>query len=119
MSKRISSGLVGLARLGWNPWLPLFLEWQVSLAPFVSTWRTSWRSGEFVRETDEFRWNGDGQTAYSPQIYQGYSIVSPNTASILEERLKQYSGNTQKKEFETILALVGQMHILAQPSGDY
>lgn len=98
-----------------NPWLPLFLEWQVSWRPSYQRVEDVLEKWEFVRETDEFRWNGDGQTAYSPQIYQGYSIVSPNTASILEERLKQYSGNTQKKEFETILALVGQMHILAQP----
>ncbi len=98
-----------------NPWLPLFLEWQVS-------WRASsvgleqvldkW---EFAREQNDFRWLGGVPADNPSHIYEGYSIVSPNTAGILQERIDQYNKSHQNHALDHVITQLGDMNLLAQP----
>jgi hypothetical protein len=108
--------LIALRDWDGNPWLPLFLEWEVS-------WRSSYASvdkilenWQLAREAGEFRWSG-GAPTNSPSTYRGYSIVSPNSAWNLQERLEKYNENKRDKDIDQIITQLGEMNILAQTLG--
>ena len=77
-----------------NPWIPLFLVWQVSwrseyqsdASPTLpenlvaGRWSLDRRSGDLVTETDT--------TGAAAPTYQGYAILTPSASRHLAQRLK-------------------------------
>jgi hypothetical protein len=116
---RFFPALLALRDWDGNPWLPLFLEWEVS-------WRSSYDSVDkkvlehwrLAREDGEYRWDGPApEESKPPTVYQGYSIISPNAAWNLQERLEKYNETKQDKNINQVITQLGEMNILAQTLG--
>jgi hypothetical protein len=112
----VSPALIALRDWDGNPWLPLFIEWQVS-------WRSSYASldrplehWQLNREDGEFQWIGEAPPP-DGQIYRGVSIVSSNTAWNLQERLEKYNERKGDQNISQVLTQLGEMNILAQTLG--
>ena len=102
-----------------NPWLPLFLEWEVS-------WQSSYASldkvlehWQLTREDGEFRWGGAAPDFNGATIYEGYGIVSPNAAWNLQERLEKYNETKQNQDISQVITKLGDMNMLAQTLGGF
>lgn len=113
----LSPDLIALRDWDGNPWLPLFLEWEVS-------WRSSSVSldkilekWQLAREDGEFHWSGGAPTNSPSTTYSGYSIVSPNAAWNLQERLEKYNKDKQNQDLNQVITQLGEMNILAQTLG--
>ncbi len=113
-----SPALMALRDWDGNPWLPLFLEWEVS-------WRSSYakldkilENWQLAREDGEFRWTGKAPAkSEDGKIYSGFTIVSPNAAWNLQERLEKYNENKQDQNISQVITQLGEMNILAQTLG--
>ncbi len=111
----MAPALVALRDWDGNPWLPLFLEWEVSWYPSADKLEQVLDAWEFSREQNEFHWRGGIPAGDPVHIYQGYSIVSPNTARILQDRLDQYNKSRRNHALDQVITQLGDMNLLAQP----
>jgi hypothetical protein len=108
-----------IAQRDWdgNPWLPLFLEWEVSWQSPSASLDKSLGSWQLDRGDGDFRWKGGAPTNPSPQTYSGCSIVSPHAAWNLQERLEKYNEEKQRANLDQVITQLGEMNILAQALG--
>ena len=102
-----------------NPWLPLFLQWQVCWIPDSTDARNSlnkWalNGHDFVRK-DEVPEEDNGQQA----IYSGTSILTPGVRFHLSERLNQYNLLHENKPLQTMQTAINSMNVLCQSLGGF
>ncbi|HKB38843.1 MAG TPA: hypothetical protein VKD72_20535, partial [Gemmataceae bacterium] len=98
-----------------NPWLPLFLQWQV-------TWRPSY--SETAHALDTWTLNAAGtafeEKAGSPgdeQVYAGTTLLTPGAALHLSDRLRQYNLTHDSPPLRALQTAVGRMALLCQTFG--
>ena len=115
--KRFPPAPIALRDWDGNPWLPLFLEWEVSWQSSYASMDKILENWQLARDDGEFRWKGRAPTNPSPRTYSGYSIVSPNAAWNLQERLEKYNEDKQETNLNQVITHLGEMNILAQTLG--
>jgi hypothetical protein len=101
-----------------NPWLPLFLQWQVGWVPFYSdTWRAleGWKLEDFhfVRTVK------DPQKAQDNAVYSGTSLLTPSAGLNLSERLRQYNLAHDNMQLQTLQTAINAMNVLCQSLGGF
>lgn len=128
--------------VGWwqgNPWLPLFLEWEVSFQPLLAT-----RDGDELKNypaqffTSNYqidRQNG-GSINYRPdqspfaininpaevdnvENYRGSALLASSPAHNFTRQLKEYLKNHTDTTLQTILEQLEQTQIMAQSLGGF
>ncbi|OQW75607.1 MAG: hypothetical protein BVN35_08125 [Proteobacteria bacterium ST_bin11] len=89
-----------------NPWIPLFLRWQVSwkssaqdTAHIFENWQLNERGTVFAR-------NSGAPVTESRALYEGTSLLGPTATKLFRNRLRQYNLTRDVptlKQFETAL----------------
>ncbi|MEN6331677.1 MAG: hypothetical protein ABFD57_06795 [Smithella sp.] len=102
-----------------NPWLPLFLQWQVCWIPDSTDAQNSlnkWalNGHDFVRK-DEAPEEDNGQQA----AYSGTSILTPGVKFHLSERLNQYNLLHENEPLQTMQTAINSMNVLCQSLGGF
>ena len=101
-----------------NPWLPLFLQWQVSWIPAYAGGEADQKGWELTGPGTAFEWRG-ADSAPPETLYNGTTLLAPSAAWNFSERLRQYNlahDNAKLKEFQTA---VGSLNILCQSLGGF
>lgn len=90
-----SSGLQGrvpakLSVTPWaNPWIPLFLDWEVTWTPAVDLQETHLRDWAF--HGGAYHWTGPNPPDVTQQItYMGRTLLTPEATQILAARLEKF-----------------------------
>lgn len=104
-----------------NPWLPLFLQWQVSWSPgHVDVQRES-GSWELTGPGTDRAENEDGRDIPESEefIYNGTTILAPSAAWSFGERLREHNLNLESRspELDGLQTAVSSMNILCQSLG--
>lgn len=102
-----------------NPWLPLFLQWQVHWEPSYSDAPQALGSWNLTDQGTAFEWKGKdpGKGEHEQVVYSGTTWLTPSAAFHFSDRLRQYNltHDTPKlKEFQTA---VSSMNLLCQSLG--
>jgi hypothetical protein len=100
-----------------NPWLPLFMQWQVR-------WRASWEEPEadldrWALDATGTRFSGSAQARGEPQIYAGTTLLTPGAARHLGERLRHYNRAHDDASLRAVEAAVRSMNVLTQSLGGF
>jgi len=101
-----------------NPWLPLFLQWQVTWEPAYTEPLQALKDWALNPGGTGFKWQGNGRSGKS-QIYSGTTLLTPSATLHLSNRLRDYmlthtGVDTKLKAFQ---AAVSSMDILCQSLG--
>ena len=98
-----------------NPWLPLFLQWQVSWEPaYVDTARAlaSW---ELTGQGTSFERTGTDRG--QQDIYSGTTLLTPSATLQFSDRLRQYNLTHDNDTLRTFQTAVSSMPVLCQSLG--
>jgi len=104
-----------------NPWLPLFLQWQVSWLPACPEIPQAMQNWQLAATSADFTWQGgapDAQAA-AKTVFAGTTLLTPKAAWHFSERLRHYNlahDNQKLKEFQTRF---GAMNLLCQSLGGF
>ena len=98
-----------------NPWLPLFLQWQVSWTPTYSA---------TPQAMENWALNGPG-TAFEEkagpqgkeQVYKGTVLLTPSATVQFSDRLRQYNLSHNNAELKKLQTAFRSMDILCQSLG--
>lgn len=100
-----------------NPWLPLFLQWQVSWSATYADPAGALQGWTLNRTGTAFE--GDPGAAADPLVYGGTTLLTPGAALHFADRMRQYNlthDNPQLRAFQTA---VGSMSLLCQTLGGF
>jgi hypothetical protein len=102
-----------------NPWLPLFLQWQLNWIPAYSDGEADQTSWQLTGCGTTFDWGGaePSQPNLTKTLYSGTTLLAPSAGWQFGERLRTYNlahDNSKLKEFQTAVSL---MNILCQSLG--
>jgi len=103
-----------------NPWLPLFLQWQVSWIPSSDDTARVLENWELTEQGTGFKWGGpDPGRLDRKTVYSGTTVLTPSAAFNFSDRLRRYNlthGNQKLKDLQT---RVSQMNMLCQSLGGF
>ena len=101
-----------------NPWLPLFLQWQVCWVTDASG--TPDALGKWMSNGRDFsRKEGFPPAENKSPKYTGTSLLTPGVALHLSERLRQYNLLHENEQLRTIQTAVNSLNILGQSLGGF
>lgn len=103
-----------------NPWLPLFLQWQVTWAPAYSKTADALKNWNLNPEGTAFSWPGEAPKMEG-KTYSGANLLTATATLNFSERLREYTIthdnrelNQKLREFQTA---VRSMNVLCQALG--
>jgi hypothetical protein len=136
---------VAVQWLDGNPWLPMFLSWQLNFHPFLFTRHAHdpdvspeppLYGEQFFNSQFKLDPNGIGYLAYAPgsgaidpagidfrdyapgiQLLKGSAILSPSSSDTLQANLERYLQNHQDSGLQTILKELRSTTMLMQALG--
>jgi len=98
-----------------NPWLPLFLQWQVSWTPTYSEIPQALNNWKLNDQGTSFE--GQVGPQGEPQIYVGTTLLTPSATLQFGERLRQYNLTHDNPKLRTFQTAVSSMNVLCQSLG--
>lgn len=99
-----------------NPWLPLFLQWQVDWRPgSTSQYLQSWKLNE---SGTHFEWNGNAP-ADEQHLYSGTVLLTSSATWTFSERLRQYNLIHENPALKKLQTAVRSMSVLCQSLGGF
>jgi hypothetical protein len=109
---------VTLGRWEKNPWLPLFLQWQVRWVPAYSGIDKALEPWRF--DTVDFAWQGDdGQAKQPAEVYRGTTLLTAGAAQQFSGRLRQYNLAHGDAGLAALQTAIGSMSLLCQSLGGF
>lgn len=99
-----------------NPWLPLFLQWQVTWAPAYSKTAEALKNWNLNSEGTAFSWPGE-VPKMEGKTYNGANLLTASATLNFSDRLRDYiltHDNLELKKFQTA---VRSMNVLCQALG--
>ena len=104
-----------------NPWLPLFLQWQINWLPTYQATPQAMQDWQLSGKGTDFNWQGGApdEQAAEKTVFTGTSLLTPKAAWHFSERLRHYNlahDNRKLKEFQTKF---GSMSLLCQSLGGF
>jgi hypothetical protein len=102
-----------------NPWLPLFLQWQVRWVPAYSDIEKVF--GDWRFDTVDFAWQGDdqGKQPQAPVVYRGTALLTPSATLHFSDRLRQYNLAHGDAKLTSLQTAVASMNVLCQSLGGF
>jgi hypothetical protein len=100
-----------------NPWLPLFVEWQIAWYPSYTSLSNPLDHWQLGAEDVDFGWTGSSPDLNRSHIYSGYAILSPHAIEQFKERLRKYNEDKPDQDLSPVITLLNQMPVLAQALG--
>jgi hypothetical protein len=102
-----------------NPWLPLFLQWQVRWVPAYSDIEKvfdNWRLDQV-----DFIWQGgdQGKQRQAPVVYRGTALLTPSATLHFSDRLRQYNLAHDDAKLTSLQTAVASMNVLCQALGGF
>jgi hypothetical protein len=96
-----------------NPWLPLFLQWQVTWLPAYSDSSKALENWELSSGGTVFNWK-NGAPAGNEEVYAGTTLLTASATWTFSERLRQYNLVHETPGLRTLQANVRSMSVLCQ-----
>lgn len=111
---------VGKKQWAKNPWLPLFLQWQVTWTPTYTSVSRALENWKLNKIGAEFEWNGDPPNNPS-QTYSATVLLTATASLSFSDRLRQYNlmQSTPSQPLVALLTAVRSMNILCQSIGGF
>lgn len=100
-----------------NPWLPLFVEWQIAWYPSYTTPANPLEHWQLGADDVDFRWTGNSPDLTRPYTYGGYSILGPHAVQQFKERLRKYNRDNPGQDLSPALTNLDHMPVLGQSLG--
>jgi hypothetical protein len=100
-----------------NPWLPLFMQWQVS-------WRASYPEtqraleGWTLNDTGT-RFSGGATVQSEPELYSGTSLLTRGAVQHLAERMRQYNLSHDDPKLKEVQTAMRAMSVASQTLGGF
>lgn len=106
---------VALSEWNGNPWLPLFLEWQIS-------WHSSYYSPKgALKDWDlgdiDFTYKGTPTNSSGSAIYEGCTILTPHASLRFKESLEKYNREKMDQNLDKVITMLDNMNVLSQTFG--
>jgi hypothetical protein len=102
--------LVACTRWSGNPWLPLFLQWQVEWTPQAAA---GLEAVEWDDLGTEYPWPS-GQTPGKKQTYEGSALLTPSVAASLGQQLRRSDLARRLPGLDGLASEVAGMDLLCQ-----
>ncbi len=104
-----------------NPWLPLFLQWQVDWEPAYKETDTpqALDNWELNAQGTAFRWTGGDDAKGRKATYRGTTLLTPSATLQFSDRLRQYNLTHDNDKLRTVQTLVTAMDVLCQSLGGF
>ncbi|MGE0680280.1 MAG: hypothetical protein AB7P69_05145 [Candidatus Binatia bacterium] len=104
---------------GWkkNPWLPLFLQWQVSWEPAYPDTLRALGNWELTGQGTAFAWTGENGVKQGEVTYSGATLLTPSATLQFSDRLRQYNLTHDNDKLRTVQTAVSSMNVLCQSLG--
>jgi len=101
-----------------NPWLPLFLQWEVSWEPAYSAVSRAMEKWDLSSDGTVFQWGG--KMGGSPaETYKGTTLLAPSASLNFSERLRQYNLTHQNQDLVKLQTAFHFINILCQNLGGF
>lgn len=100
-----------------NPWLPVFLMWQVSWAPTYTDTLRVLDGWELTSQGTAFHRIGKNGAGQGRVTYSGTTLLSPGVTLQFSDRLRQYSLTHNNDKLRTVQTAVSSMNVLCQSLG--
>lgn len=104
-----------------NPWLPLFLQWQVRWAPAYPDTLRALENWELTGQGTAFAWTGENGLKHGDVTYRGATLLTPSATLQFSDRLRQYNlthdNETVREKLRTVQTAVSSMEVLCQSLG--
>ena len=100
-----------------NPWLPLFLQWQVDWEPAYPNTVQALDNWELTGQGTAFAWTGDKDAAQGEVTYTGVTLLTPSATLQFSDRLRQYNLTHDNAKLRTVQTAVSSMNVLCQSLG--
>ncbi len=98
-----------------NPWLPLFLQWQVSWIPAYEDAVKALQNWELVDRGTAFKWQGQDPGPQDRKIiYSDTTLLTPGAALNFSDRLRRYNLAHDNQKLKNLQTAVSQMNLLCQ-----
>lgn len=101
-----------------NPWLPLYLQWQVNWTPGYSATSQALENWKLSKRGTAFEWKG-GAPGDGQQLYAGTVLLTPSATWTFSERLRQYNLIANSPELKKLQTSVRLMNVLCQSLGGF
>ena len=99
-----------------NPWLPLFLQWQVSWVPSYSDVEHALDGWQL--EGSDFEWDGKDAVNKGQKVeYSGTTLLTPSATLQFSDRLRQYNLTHDNATLRTFQTAISSMNVLCQSLG--
>ena len=102
-----------------NPWLPLFLQWEVGWEPTSGDVSQAFDNWELTGHGTTFTWRGKTGPAQEPVKYRGTTLLTPNATLLLSDRLRRYNLTHDNAMLRTFESAVRAMCVLCQSLGGF
>ncbi|MEN6374657.1 MAG: hypothetical protein ABFD75_07750 [Smithella sp.] len=105
-----------------NPWLPLFLQWQVGWVPDSTDTQNALQKWELNPKLNDhvFVWKGrEPEDDKGKVTYTGTSILTPGVGLHLSERLHQYNLLHENQPLRTLQTAINSKNVLCQSLGGF
>lgn len=86
-----------------NPWLPLFLEWEVAWYPSYSNLSDVLNPWQLAAGNVDFSWKATSPDTRTSYTYRGYTILNSQVSWNLCERLRKYNENRHDPDLAEII----------------
>jgi hypothetical protein len=106
---------VALSEWNGNPWLPLFLEWQISWHSSYSNPKDAlqdWDLGDI-----DFTYKGAPANSSGSATYEGCTILTPHASLRFKESLEKYKREKMDQNLDKVITMLDNMNILSQTLG--
>jgi hypothetical protein len=101
-----------------NPWLPLFLQWQVGWAPDSADTRHALHEWDLVG--CDYVWKAREDGSHEKKVtYSGTTILTPSAGLHLSERLRQVNLAHDDRSLQTLQTAIHSMSLLCQSLGGF
>jgi uncharacterized small protein (DUF1192 family) len=102
-----------------NPWLPLFLQWEVSWQPAYDNTSHALDNWELAGQGTAFTWTGKNSARQGPVTYSGTTLLTPSATLQFSDRLRQYNLTHDDAKLRTFETAVRAMSVLCQSLGGF
>jgi hypothetical protein len=103
-----------------NPWLPLFLQWQVSWIPAYDDASGALQSWELTDRGTAFTWQGQDPGGQERKfIYSDTTLLTSSAALNFSDRLRRYNLSHANQKLKDLQTAVSRMNLLCQSLGGF
>ena len=103
-----------------NPWLPLYLQWQVKWVPSAGRAAGGFEKWKLNDQGTSFNWAGQVPDSQDPGVtYSGTALLSPDAAVNLSDRLRRYNLTHSNPALEKMQTAISEMNLLCQNLGGF